>query len=96
MLSVISFGRTEDTMWSLYPGNLLNKGSKEGPKPPLAGVWGCPPDIIFSPFLGRKALPGQEGEGGPDGPHGDWSKGFFITLLVWRLINKLIKYQRDR
>ena len=31
----------------------------------------CPPDIIFPPFLGRKALPGQEGEGGPSGPHGD-------------------------
>jgi len=41
----------------------------------------CPPDIIFPPFLGRKALPGQEREGGPDGPHGGWSKGFFITLL---------------
>ena len=42
----------------------------------------CPPDTIFSPFLGRKALPGQEGEGGPDGSHGDWTKGFFSTLLV--------------
>jgi len=41
----------------------------------------CPPDIIFPSFLGRKALSGQEGEGSPDGPHGDWSKGFFIGLL---------------
>ena len=47
----------------------------------LEGVWMCPPDMIIAPFLGRKALPGQEGEGGPDGPHGGWSKGFFIALL---------------
>ena len=40
----------------------------------------CPPDIIFPPFR-RRLLPGQEGEGGPDGPHGGWSKGFFSSLL---------------
>ena len=40
----------------------------------------CPPDIIFPPFR-RRLLPGQEGEGGPDGPHGVRSKGFFIGLL---------------
>jgi len=35
------------------------KGSQEGALlrrsgAPLAGVWGCPPDIIYSPFLIRK------------------------------------------
>ena len=40
-----------------------------------------PPDMIIAPFFGRKALPGQEGEVGPDGPHGGWSEGFFSTLL---------------
>ncbi len=26
---------------------------------PLAGAWGCPPDIIFSPFLARKGVRGM-------------------------------------
>ena len=25
----------------------------------MAGVWGCPPDIIFSPFLDRKGARGM-------------------------------------
>ena len=30
----------------------------DGPAP-LAGVWGCPPDIIFPPFLARKGVRGM-------------------------------------
>ena len=32
---------------------------REGPKPPLTGVWGCPPDTIFTPFLVRKGVRGM-------------------------------------
>ena len=35
----------------------------------------------MSPRYNIFPLPGQEGEGGPDGPHGDWSKGLVNTLL---------------
>ena len=37
--------------------------------------------LPVSPRYNLSPLPGQEGEGGPDGSHGDWSKGFFIGLL---------------
>jgi len=47
----------------------------------MAGVWGCPPDTIFPPFLARKGKASPLLRGAPSGPHGGWSKGFFIILL---------------
>ncbi len=47
---------------------------RRGLLPLLRGLGDTPRYNLFP-------LPGQEGEGGPSGPHGGWSKGFFITLL---------------
>ena len=37
--------------------------------------------MTVSPRYNLSPLPGQEGEGGPSGTHGGWSKGFFSSLL---------------
>jgi len=43
----------------------LKEGSSEGPAPSEGrGVWGCPPDIIFSPFLARKGWAAYMGRTG--------------------------------
>ena len=36
----------------------MKKGVQRGGAP-LAGVWGCPPDIIIAPFLARKGVRGM-------------------------------------
>ena len=41
------------------PLKLLKRGSPEGAKPLLVGVWGYPPDMNSSPFLARKGARGM-------------------------------------